>query len=498
MNPRIISDIVSILEESLPSDLYALDYTHDHYLALLGSLNIDTNEALFNDKKGSIRKALVKFFSKTYQDIDVKAAFEKCVIKKHFTDPSKSEAYDRMLHKNTLLIIDILKRKFEFSPLAYLISIPEDIRTRIMHGFVDANDAMETARQITRRQFEQIFKLDERDIIFFLRGRISIRYYTPPKKLPPGADKRFAGESVEKMEEMYSTYFPDGAWDHIEPILGEVIAEKLNFAVIDNATFTRTFIPVFRTMIEILLLEIIDPTQRDAIEGFTGYVLRQHFHQIFVCTAKNLLQFVEERDKNAEKFIKYFNEDIVLDSNGNKIQKYAIVDSKQQKWNYSSIVSVMMQFKQAKLKIENQKEAILSAHERVEICQEELNSEKNNKQDVLDHLNEVEEALGENDTAILKLKSKETKTPEEAVALKSEINKLNYHHTELLENKKSVHTQLELAKNRITNKTNELARHENKHTYEKKSLATIMEQTAPIFETYETVVEALATVLTKR
>lgn len=498
MNPRIILDIVTILEESLPQDLYALDYTHEHYMTLLRNLEIDTNETLFDDKKGSIRKALIKFFAQTYQDVEIKAAFDKCTIKKHFTDPSKSETYDRMLFKNTIIIIDLLKRKFEFTPLSYLISIPEDIRNTIMDGFINANDTMETARQTTRQQFEQIFELDERDIIFFLRGRISIRYYTPPRKLPAGADKRFAGESIEKMEEMYATYFPNTAWEHIEPILGEVIAEKLNFAVIDNITFTRTFIPVFRSMIEILLLEIIDPSQRDSIEGFTGYVLRQHFHQIFVFTAKNLLQFVEERDKNAEKFIKYFNDDIILDSNGNKIQKYAIVDSKQQKWNYSSIISVMMQFKQAKLKIETQKEAILAAQERIEICKEELNVEKNSKQTVVDHLNEIEEAIGDNDTAVLKLKHRETRTPEEAVALKSEINKLNYHHTGLLEMKKNVHTQLELAKNRITNKTNELARHENKHTYEQKNLAAIMEQTAPIFETYETIVEALAAVLTKR
>ena len=86
---------------------------------------------------------------------------------------------------------------------------------------------------------------------------------------------------------------------------------------------------------------------------------------IFIFTAKVLLDFIENRNKNAENFIKYYNEDVIIDTNGNKIQKYAIIDSKQQKWNYSSIVSVMMQYKQAKIKLASQADAIQAALLRV-------------------------------------------------------------------------------------------------------------------------------------
>jgi len=498
MNPRIILDIVTILEENLPKHLYALDFTTEQYKYLLQKLLVESNEELFDEKKGSIRKALIKYFSKSYQEIEVQVTFASFALKKHFTDSSKSEAYDRMLHQNTVTILDILERKADFSPIPYLVSIPEKIRENIVENFLKFNNDIDMARKVTRQQIEQIFNLDMRDIVFFLRGRITIRHYTPPRKFAEGADKRFAGESIEDMEAMYNAYFPEGAWNHIEPIVGEVLAEKLNFSLIDNITFTRTFIPVFRSMIEIILLEIIKPVDRNKVEGFSGYVLRQYFHQILLYTAKNLLQYVENRDKNAEAFIKYFADEVIIDANGNKVQKYAITDSKQQKWNFSAVISIMMQYKQVKLKIISQRETIQIAENEYNDCQNDVSTEKSNKDVVAEKLADLQETLAENDAAVLRLKNQIGTTPEEKVSLKSQINRLNYHQTELLDLKKKTVNQIELCKNKIANKISELTRRQRKLDYEKKSLQTYLEQMAAILETYENIAQALATVLTKR
>jgi hypothetical protein len=498
MNPRIILDIVTILDEILPKHLYALDFTTQHYKTLLTRLSVATNETMFNDKKNAIRKALIKYFSKSYQEIDLQVTFVSFALKKHFINPSKPEAYDRMLHKNNSILIDIFERKSDFSPLPYLVSIPEEIRQPMLDNFLKFDTNFENVRQTTRQQVELIFNLDVKDIIFFLRGKITIRHYTPPTKLPDGVDKRFGGESIEDMEAMYTAYFPNGAWEHIEGILSEIIEEKLNFGVIDNLTFTRTSIPVFRSMIEILLLDIIKKEDRAKIEGFTGYVLRLQFHDIYIYTAKNLLQFVENRDKNAEAFIKYFSDEIIIDSNGNKIQKHAIIDSKQQKWNYSSINSVMMQYKQVKHKIASQKEAILISENDLNQCQNELVVEKNNKDAITDKLIELQEILNENEAAISRIKNKTGATPEEIISLKSQINRLHYQQTELLDSKKKITNQIELCKNKIANKISESTRRERKLDYEKKSLKNYIEQMASILESYEIITEALATVLTKR
>lgn len=487
-----------LLNESLPKHLYALDFTLEHYNNLLKRLSVDTNEELFNDKRGAINKALIHYFTQTDQNIDLHTSFKSFTIKKHFTGHSRSEAYDRMLHHNASLLVDILSRKEEFHLLPYLVSIPSDIRIQLIQKFIDSKEPIEVARSIIRQQIEKVFTLDTRDIIIFLRGKISIRYYTPPKKIPAGMDKRFAGETVESMESMYLNYFPEGAWENIEEIIDEVLADKLNFAFIDNMTFTKTFIPVFRSMIEIILLDVVSEEDHEKIEGQAGYILRQYFHKILLHTARNLLNFVENRDKNAEIFIKYFSDDVVIDDDGNKIQKHAIVDKRQQRWNYSSIVSVMMQYKQAKIRISTQKESIVVAQERVDECQNEINAEHENKNKLIEESEKIELLLADNDTRTIQLKRKSTANTEEMGSIKRELRTLSDQYTELLKKKKNMAVQLEFIKNRLTNKTTELSQRNKKLKYEKKNFETVLEQTASIKEIYELLVEAVSLVLAKR
>jgi homoserine acetyltransferase len=110
----------------------------------------------------------------------------------------------------------------------------------------------------------------------------------------------------------------------------------------------------------------------------------------------------------------------------------------------------------------------------------------------------LQDTINENDAAILKVKSQKGATPEEALSLKSQINRLNYHQTELFELKKKTTNQVDLAKNRIANKMSELTRRQRKLDYERKSLQTYLEQMASVLESYEIIAEALATALTKR
>ena len=493
MNPKVVSDMVIVLDEFMPCDLYALDFTQESYRTLLKKLNIH-NEILFNDKKGAIKKALCIYFTKTYQEIEVELSMTQCTLQQSLASSSGSEPLDRIIFQNRLCLIDILKRKAEFSLLPHLISIPEILRSELFQPFVEMNQNFETARQVMRQQIDKIFDLDQRDIVLFIRGRITIRNYIPTKKIPAGMDKRFAGESPELMAEMYTNNFPDGAWLHIEPALDEVIAEKLNFSIIDNHTFSRTCIPVFRTMIEILLLEILNEGQRDKIEGFSGYVLRQHFQSIFLYTAKNLLQFVENRDKNTELFIKYYADEIIIDANGNKVQKYAITDTKNQKWNYSSILSIMMQYKQMKLRISAQKEAIHLAQTKISESQAEIESEKDQCNLIGEKVEEIESLIVENDGDILKLKSK-AKTNN---SNHTEIQRLNNLQDNLFVQKKSEKYHLELSKGRLANKKIELVRRNKKLFYEQNALKTLIEQTLPTAQSYEQLAEVVALTLAKR
>lgn len=494
MKHEVVSSIVALLKEQLPPNLYALDLTQEQYLSILKKLQIHNDTSLFETKKGALKKAFSEYFLKfSNQEIEVEVRQNDFFITKRFDDPKRPEAFDRILHRNAVTLLSLKEHKNDYAPLPFLLAIPTQYRNEIIKGYDEIGENIETARVYTRIQFQNIFNLKERDIIFFLNEKIYVRYFIPIKKSSESSDKRFAGESPENMEALYAKYFPDGAWEQIEPVLSEVLEQKLNFSVINNAIFTQTFIPVFRGMIDIILLEILDPSERNKLEGFTGYVLRQSFDNILHYCAKNLLEYVELRDKNAEQFIKYYNEEVIIDASGNKVQKHAIIDAKKQRWNFSAILSIMMQYKQSKKRIELQKEAVAESQERLNVVQKEVKAEKENQKTILAIITDVESLLSENDTMLLDLNARKD-DPTFLIQQKS----LNNRHKELLDRKKQENTKLDIINGKISAKFSEESRHQKKLKHEQGVLKSLYEQMKNLIETYDLISQAVASVLAKR
>ncbi len=492
MKLRSVLDIVTLMEKMFSPALYALDFTHEHYVALLKELDVYENSEQFEEKKGTLKQGMKDYFWKTLQTVELELSPVDFKLSKLFADEKKDEAYDRMLHSNTIKLMDIALNHEQYRLLPFLISIPSEIRDTLMQSFSEMKIPIDQARRDTREQIEKIFRLSERDITLFLRGKISLRFYTPPQKYEDGKDRRFNGQDPEMMEKLYHHYFPQGAWNYITDVLDEVLNEKLNFGVINNLYYRKNFIPVFRCMIEILLVDIISLEDRDYVEGLTGYVLRQNFDQILYHTAENLLVFVENRDKNAQTFIKDYTDDVVVDAHGKRIQKYAIIDTKQQTWNYSSIVSLVMQYKQVKARISAQEEAIVNALARLEETKEEMKTEKRNKDSALAKITEIEQTMAHDDIVYLKSKRNLDFVPESALSMPEKRRK------QQLADLKTEKSNLELINKRVTNKSIEMTRRHKKLEHEEKTLENLKTQMIPIVETYNLMSHAVATVLAKR
>lgn len=477
--------VINVLKDFLPEHLYALDFSVQHYKILLERIGISNDEKSFELKRGTLIEGLVEYFKLSHQNISVNLSLQNCLITKYFVDDSGSVEFDRLLYNNSKLLINIANQKNNFYILPFLLLIPAEIKNTLFQLFSDKLLPIEKGRYLTRQQLYPIFNLSEKDIVFFLRGRMWIRYFTPPKKIIDGKDKRFAGESVEILDAMYQEYFPNGMWKDIESILSEVLEEKLNFTVIDNATFSKTFISVFKGMIEILLIDVLKQSDRDKIEAFTGYVLRKYFDRIILYTAKNLLEFVESRDKNAEIFIKTFSDNIFIKSNGLKTKQHAIVDDKNQTWNYVTILSILIQYKQSKLRIIAQNHILVVIKEQLKQYEDNLAFEKNTQIIQEKKIDSIMKKIA--DSELKNFKNKKESDPLHAKR-----------HEDLLSTKRTDENELYLIKNRIANTIIELTRQRKKLKHETEAKANLLEQTEPLKETYNRIANALALVLTKR
>ena len=399
--------------------------------------------------------------------------------------PKKGEALDRLLHDVTLDLLALSEEADTYRHADFLWIFPGTIRDALLSTFGKLPE--ETARGYLRECIADVFELNEKDIVLFLRSRIYIRGYIAPKVVAQGAERRFAGENPEELQSIYDYCFPEGIGDEIEALIPEVLDEQLNFGVIDNYIFNKTYIAVFRSMIEIILVEGIDNLPVEKLEGLTGYVLRLYFDDILVYTARELLYYVEIRDRNAEKFIKYYKEEVVIDAEGRKIQKHAIVDAKHQTWNYSAILSVLMQFAQAKKRVEQQKVRIESIEDRLDDVKRELAYERQQKVKCEEEARNVSE--------LFSLKKIDLERKVNDAILQAQLNK---EHSDLLDRVKVAKDNAVFALRRYKNKQTEVENWKKQLATSQKQLSEIRQQNKNIVEMIDLIVDAIALVFSKR
>jgi hypothetical protein len=177
--------------------------------------------------------------------------------------------------------------------------------------------------------------------------------------------------------------------------------------------------------------------------------------------------------------------DGIINSSGVKTKQYPIIDEKQQIWNYVTILSVMMQYKQAKLRIISQNNILAVVKEQLKLYDDNLISEKNNQIAQEKKIDIIIKKIA--DSELKSFNSKKESNP-------SQIK----NHEDLIAIKRTEENELYLIKNRVANIIIELTRQRKKLKHETEAKANLLKQIEPLKETYLRIANALAVVLTKR
>ncbi len=497
INQNILTRATAILDDLLGKRFYALDFNQTHYNALRQKLSEEFPDLDADEHKGAMKQGIANFFAHHHQSVILTILEDGIKLHKDFLYPERGESFDRLLHRNALLLHETKETLESFRVLPYLYTLPESFRSKLYELYPDDENKDELFRESTRSLVHGMYDLHERSIVLFLNKKIYLREFVPPKPLPSGADRRFSGQSEAEMKALYDQTFPEGAWQYIEPMIEGVLREDLNFAHISNKYFTANFVKVFSVMVDVILSEHLDKAAEEKAEGLCGYVLRIHFPQIMFHTAQNLLQHLQERHSNAEKFIKYFADESIIDASGKKVKKYAIEDKYGSTWNFSSLLSVMMQYKQflnrqisQQLVINNAKDVVADTQKLYEAEREHLSA----RRETLDALDQEVRELGYEAEA-LQLKVKSDRQNQEASL---NLTKLLKSIDEKLDAKKARSSEIKLIENKCENLGKELSRHEKKLNNEIRALQLVIEQGKEIQDKYELISNALAATLAKR
>lgn len=340
------------LQDALEPDLYASDFTQEHFDTLLDELFLNYEKERVLERMDSIRKAIEKHFQASGQECEVTIHEGSISVVNTFKKGVKTDDINRALTGLDITLSRLLNEKADYALQDNLLCFPEKVLSALYAKFcgTEIEEDYASLRSNIRLAAEEHFDLHTRDIILFLRKKLYIRYFVDVRTMRSNKEKRFLGASAEELEEIYNKHFPDNFEDILFDMAEDVINDALNFSRIDNLEFKAKYIEVFRTLVDIAMIEYTRTIEKETVMALNGFVLRRHFDNLLYLCAEILIEKVMNRDRQADIFLHFYNGETVVGKQGTKINKPFITDESGNIWNYSSIFSIMTQCAQYETK----------------------------------------------------------------------------------------------------------------------------------------------------
>lgn len=338
------------LDKNLPLTFYANDFSEKQYESLLRHLFGLFGEESTLSHTAAIKQGFKRFFAQSSQEISIHLDAKEIRLSKSRKKEGISISLDKTLFNLGNQLTALSESKKEFELRSYLYQFPQEKLLSLHDCFKDMKMDLSQIRSHIREEIELQFPLQPRDITLFFSEQMYIRLFVPPQK-KAGAEQRFNGQDPEKLEQLHKERFPENFAEKLIETLPELEESSLNFSRIDNRTFHQKFPDTIRSFLDVAMLPYTEDLDEETALALNGYILRQNFDKVLAEFADILMQKVLNRDKQADQFLKYYNGEVIMDSNGKRIKKSSIVDSAQNTWNFSAIFSILSQYKQADKKL---------------------------------------------------------------------------------------------------------------------------------------------------
>ena len=348
------------LLDTLEPGFYASDFSQERFDVLLNELFSQHGKDKTLTRMDTVRSAIYKYFKAYDQECEVNIDGSAIKIVNQLKCGVQTAEMDRALLGLDVSMKRMLAHKEKYRLQENLLCYPEEVLSELYQRFVSTELEEDYAglREKLRASVQDSFDLQSRDIVIFLRKNLYIRYFVDLRAKRESQNRRFLGVSADELALIYEENFPDDFGEILLDMATEVINDALDFNRIDNLTFKTKYIEVFRALVDVAMADYTDGISADNVMALNGYILRIYFDELLYRCAELLIEKVMQRNKKADKFLHFYNGEVVIGTNGKKIKKPFITDTNGNIWNFGSVFSVMTQCVRYEDKYTQQSEAI--------------------------------------------------------------------------------------------------------------------------------------------
>jgi len=501
----IYDNTLTYLQKNLPPDFYAEDFSIEQSDELIAKLLTIIDEKTINENKEYIRKAFLDYFSThNYEILVIFKNINRVILKEKAT--TKQKKYSRVMQKINLTITRHREEIDACWTQKNVLVVCSEIMTDLYSHTKSLDSSI--ANELIKKSFRHSLQLNLKDVIFFMSKKLVVKKFMEREKQEP-INKRFGGLPPEELEEMKATYFAQSLWFKIEPKVYELLENDLNFALITNDFFISNYIKYLQNIFTDIVSETMQEDEQ-IIESFSNFLLREHFDSLLLLIAKHLAKQASKREGDAEGFLRYYNGDTMLTSEGKPIIKPDIIDKYNNHWNALTIMSMSMQYYHQLTKIKASKEELEPYKQEIDIHDSQhkelakmIESLAKEKEEFEENSQEFFKETEKQKAELIELKKEAKTNPSDK--LNADINELStkikrsYRKEEqIFDQRKEIDKKINSLNTKIGNHKIERVTMFKKYEKSKQKVDVLQEEFHTIDDKYELAMSALAKTLSKK
>ncbi|MCK9472938.1 hypothetical protein [Sulfurimonas sp.] len=267
----------------------------------------------------------------------------------------------KILNSNENLITHCYKGKDD------LTCISEKLVDKINAYLKTESEEEANQKELIRQAVREAHNLHESDIVFFKNDCIFIKFFDTSKvKIIPEEEKgtiagRYNGLDEDELKLFYDNFCSaKESDDFYREAAREFIDIYIIEKKIDNETYEKYVFQYIQSIINEKLTSKYDKNEI-FFKGFSGYVFRIHFEEMFEYIAHFILFEVSMLNKQVIDFLNYYSLNVIV-VNGKKYKVPQIKAQSGLKWNVVSMMSIVKIYNKVALSIEqiNSKRELLA------------------------------------------------------------------------------------------------------------------------------------------
>jgi len=257
-------------------------------------------------------------------------------------------------------VIDILEDNENYIKENYnnkedLVALDKILKDKIFK-FINSNTVTSNKKELVRFAIREYFELEQRDIVVIRENQIIIKLLDDQSIHEISEDEkdtaaaRYNGINENDLESFYNDIFlQEDYQDFFYFVADSFVKEHLIGKKLDNKNYEQNVFPIIQSIITKRLEDYFDHNE-EFFKGFSGFVFRKHFKEVFEYIADFILNKLADNNDYIVNFLKYYSLSVVI-VNGKRYKVPTIEAEDGWKWNVASMLPVIKVFIKADLSV---------------------------------------------------------------------------------------------------------------------------------------------------